>query len=187
MVWARNPARRALAARRCGMNATTAARARMKSARYSRLDAKSWYRTKRKSGRFEAATGYSRDSYRVPFTVATTLKYSVSAPDGSVKPFAVYDWCVWPVWVGVAFPSWPEEVPQITCVSVTAVPGGPRIDQVTPNVELRETLVGYAFTEMNGWLNALIAFQAFTTPQPSSVVYADPPAGWTAALLELLH
>ena len=37
---------------------------------------------------------------------------------------------------------------------------------MTPNVELRETLVGYAFTEMNGWLNALIAFQAFTTPQP---------------------
>src|SRR5207237_203031 len=120
MVWARKPARRALAARRCGMNATTAARARMKSARYSRLDAKSWYRTKRKSGRFEAATGYSRDSYRVPFTVATTLKYSVSAPDGSVKPFAVYDWCVWPVWVGVAFPSWPEEVPPLTGVSVGA-------------------------------------------------------------------
>jgi len=43
---------------------------------------------------------------------------------------------------------------------------GPRIDHVTLKVELRETLVGYAFTEMKGWLNALIAFQAFTTPQP---------------------
>src|SRR2546421_132611 len=34
----------------------------------------SWYRTNKKSGRFEAPTVYSRDSYDVPFTVATTLK-----------------------------------------------------------------------------------------------------------------
>src|SRR5438309_9736207 len=157
MVWARKPARRALAARRCGMNATTAARARMKRARYSRLDAKSWYRTKRKSGRFEAATGYSRDSYRVPFTVATTLKYSVSAPDGSVKPFAVYDWCVDPDWVGVAFPSRPEAVPQTTWVSATGVPSGPRFYHVISKVELRVVLVGLVSSVKDGCFNTLMA------------------------------
>src|SRR5438552_9236984 len=148
------------------MKATTAARARMKRARYSRFDARSWYRTNKKSGRFDAPTVYSRDSYDVPFTVATTLKSRVSVTDGSVKPFAVYDWCVDPGCVGVAFPRRPEAVPATTWVSATGVPTGPRIDHVTPKVELRETLVGYAFTEMNGCLSALIAFQAFTTPQP---------------------
>jgi len=43
-------------------------------------------------------------------------------------------------------------------VSVTASPIGPRIDQVTPNVELLDTCFGGEFTEMNGWLRALIAF-----------------------------
>jgi hypothetical protein len=71
------------------MKATTAASTRMKRARYRRFDARSWYRTNRKSGRFEAPTEYSRDSYRVPFTVATTLRYSELAPEGSVSPFAV--------------------------------------------------------------------------------------------------
>ena len=109
---------------------------------------------------------YSRDSYCVPFTVATTLRYSAFAPEGRVNPFAVYVWWVAPDSCDVAFPRRPEMVPHITWVSATWVPEGPRIDQLTPNEELRETLAGGALTEMNGLFNALMAFHAFTTPQP---------------------
>jgi len=111
-------------------------------------------------------TVYSGEENALPFTVATTLKYIAPAPEGIEKPFAVYDWCVWPDWAAVALPSRPETVPHMTWVSVTESPVGPRIDQVTPNVELLETDRGNEFTEMNGWLRALIAFQTFTTPQP---------------------
>jgi hypothetical protein len=44
------------------MKATTPARTRMNRARYRRFDARSWYRTNKKSGRFDAPTLYSRDS-----------------------------------------------------------------------------------------------------------------------------
>src|SRR5437660_7121449 len=101
-------------------------------------------------------------------------------PDGNVKPLAVYDWRVNPDWPGVAFPRRPEAVPQTTWVSATGVPTGPRIDHVTPKVELRETLGGWAFTERNGWRNALIAVQAFTTPQPWCGLWGGPPGGWSA-------
>src|SRR6058998_4372007 len=121
------------------MNATTPARTRMNNAKYSRFEARSWYRTKRKSGTLEAVTVYSGEENALPFTVATTLKYREPAPEGIEKPFAVYDWCVWPDWAAVELLSRPETVPHTTWVSVT---------------------------EMNGWLRALIAFQTFTTPQP---------------------
>ena len=73
---------------------------------------------------------------------------------------------VWPDWAAVELLSRPETVPHTTWVSVTESPVGPRIDHDTPNVELLETDRGNEFTEMNGWLRALIAFQTFTTPQP---------------------
>src|SRR6266704_3005694 len=55
-------ARRARAARRCGMNATTPARTRMNKARYKRFEARSWYRTNRKSGTLDRLTSFSEDS-----------------------------------------------------------------------------------------------------------------------------
>src|SRR5207245_9782381 len=89
------------------------------------------------------------------------------APEGIEKPFAVNESCVRPDCTALALPRRPETVPQRTWVSVTATPVGPRIDQVTPNVELLETDEGYEFTEMNGWFRALIALQSLPAP-PSS-------------------
>src|SRR6266487_2485232 len=125
-----------------------------------------------KSGRLEALTTHvppgpeQSEVYVVPLTVATTLKYSAPAPEGMERPPAVYDPCVCPDWDGVAFPSAPGAAPQRTCVSDTLSPAGPRIRHVIPKIELLDTDVGYDVREMNGWLSALIAFQAFTTPQP---------------------
>src|SRR3989441_9989174 len=87
------------------------------------------------------------------------------APEGIEKPFAVNESCVRPDWTALALPRLPETVPQRTWVSVTATPVGPRIDQVTPNVELLETEEGNEFTERNGWPRGWIAFRTFTTPQ----------------------
>src|SRR3989442_14508821 len=110
------------------------------------------------------------------------------APEGIEKPFAVNESCVRPDWTALALPRLPETVPQRTWVSVTATPVGPRIDQVTPNVELLETEEGYEFTEMNGWLRALIAFKTFTRPLPKLGLYGRwAPAGWTAVLLRMFH
>src|SRR2546428_14188752 len=116
------------------MNATTPARTMMKSAKYRRFEARSWYRTKRKSGRLEAVTAYSGEENALPFTVATTLKYNAPAPEGIEKPFAVYDWCVWPDLAPVALPSRPETVPHVTWGSVTERPGSPRNDPGIPYV-----------------------------------------------------
>src|SRR5207244_13582406 len=116
------------------MNATTPASTRMNNAKTSRFEARSWYRTKRKSGRLEAVIPYSGEENALPFTVATTLKYRAPAPDGMEKPFAVYDWWVWPDCAPVALASRPETVPQMTWVSVKASPVGRRIDHVAADV-----------------------------------------------------
>src|SRR5438445_5005365 len=150
MVCGRATARRALAARRCGMKATTPASTKMNKARYTRFDARSWYRTKRKSGTLDTPTTFSGDSYRVPLTVATTLKYIAPAPEGRESPLAVYDCRVCPVCAGVEFPSLPDMVPQTTWVSDTVMPAGPRTDHVTSNFELLDTDDGYEFRKMDG-------------------------------------
>src|SRR5438093_13572131 len=134
------------------MNATNRASTRRNNAKTSRLEARSWYRTKRKSGRLEAVTMYSGEENALPLTVATTLKYRAPAPDGMEKPFAVYDWWVWPDCAPVALASRPETVPQMTWASVPATPVGPRSDHLSPNGALGETDLGNAFTEMDRWL-----------------------------------
>src|SRR5207245_10874298 len=90
------------------------------------------------------------------------------APEGIEKPFAVNESCVWPDCTAVALPRLPETVPQRTWVSVTATPVGPRIDQVTPNVELLEKEEGYDFTEMTGRYRALLVLHAITVIHLSS-------------------
>src|SRR5437870_11587764 len=132
------------------MNATTPARTRMNNAKTSRFEARSWYRTKRKSGRLEAVTMYSGEENALPLTVATTLKYRAPAPDGMEKPFAVYDWWVWPDGAPVALARRPETGPQMTWVSVTPSPGGPGIDRVTPNAPLLPTERANEPTELTG-------------------------------------
>jgi len=130
------------------MNATTAASARMNSARYSRFDARSWYSKKRKSGRGEALTTHVPpgpahcEVYVVPLTVAMTLKYSAPAPEGMERPPAVYACCVCPACTEVVFPRALGDVPQTTCVSDTPSPAGPRIRHEIPNTELVDTDVG---------------------------------------------
>src|SRR2546421_6130856 len=124
------------------MKATTPASTKMNKARYSRFDARSWYRTKRKSGTLDAVTTFSWDSYRFPLTVATTLKYRVPAPDGKDSPLAVYDCRVCPVCAGVELPSLPALVPQTTWVSVTAIPAGSRADHLSAHDEKLVTTEG---------------------------------------------